>query len=87
MSHQQYIILIDADNQVLTVDEGYTNATCVIATESGTTLLTDATNPEDGFVNLANVTSTVYASTAGTDTELTLTGGTGTDYFKPLSRR
>ena len=72
--------LIDADNQVLTVDEGYTNATTVLfATESGTTLLTDSTNPEDGFVNLANVTSTVYASTAGTDTELTLTGGTGTD--------
>jgi hypothetical protein len=72
--------LIDADNQVLTVDEGYTNATTVLfATESGTTLLTDAADPEDGFVNLANVTSSVYASTAGTDTELTLTGGTGTD--------
>ena len=67
---------VDTGDQVLTVDEGYTAATSVVlATYAGG----DTTNPADGFVNLANVTSTVTANTLGLDTELTLTGGTGTD--------
>jgi Ca2+-binding RTX toxin-like protein len=67
---------VDTDNQVLTVDEGYTDAVSVVfATYAGG----DTTNPADGFVNLANVTSTVTHNTLGLDTELTLTGGTGTD--------
>jgi len=67
---------VDTGNQTLTVDEGYTNATTVIL---ATYLGGDTTDPDDGFVNLANVTSTVQANTLGLDTELTLTGGTGTD--------
>ena len=67
---------VDTDDQVLTVDEGYTDNPHVIL---ATATAADSTNPADSFVNLANVDSTVTASTLGTDTELTLTGGTGTD--------
>tara|TARA_A100000164_G_scaffold188204_1_gene167037 strand:- start:25200 stop:31388 length:6189 start_codon:yes stop_codon:yes gene_type:complete len=66
----------DTDNQVLTLDEGYTNATTVVL---ATYLAGDTTNPEDSVTNLANVDLTVQAMTLGLDTELTLTGGTGTD--------
>ena len=69
----------DTDNQVLTLDEGYTNATTVVL---ATYLGGDTTNPADAVTNLANVELTVQASTLGLDGaagELTLTGGTGTD--------
>ncbi|MDA8893285.1 hypothetical protein N9I86_06220, partial [Hyphomicrobiales bacterium] len=66
----------DTTDNVLTLDEGYTNATTVILS---TYLGGDTTNPADKVVNLANVELTVQASTLGTDTQLTLTGGTGTD--------
>ena len=66
----------DTDDQVLTLDEGYTNATTVVL---ATYLAGDTTNPADAVTNLANVELTVQASTLGLDTELTLTGGTGTD--------
>ena len=68
----------DTTDNVLTLDEGYTNATTVVL---ATYLGGDTTNPADGVTNLANVTSHVHASTLGLDTELTLTGGTGTDTF------
>tara|TARA_B100000674_G_scaffold138026_1_gene107682 strand:+ start:224 stop:5710 length:5487 start_codon:yes stop_codon:yes gene_type:complete len=67
---------VDTDNQVLTLDEGYTNATTVIL---ATATAGDTTDPADAVTNLANVDLTVQASTLGLDTELTLTGGTGTD--------
>ena len=66
----------DTDDQVLTLDEGYTNATSVIL---GTYLAGDNADPADSVSNLANVDLTVQAQSLGLDTELTLTGGTGTD--------
>jgi len=67
---------VDTTDNVLTLDEGYTNATTVIL---ATSTAADSTDPADSVVNLANVDLTVQASTLGLDTELTLTGGSGTD--------
>ena len=66
----------DTTDNVLNLNEGYTNATTVIL---ATYLGGDTTAPADKVVNLANVDLTVQASSLGLDTSLTLTGGTGTD--------
>ena len=68
--------LSDSSAQVLTLDQGYTNATSVTL---GNFLGGDDVST-DGVVNdMGNVDLTVTANSAGIDTGLTLTGGTGTD--------
>ena len=71
---------VDTDDQVLVLDQGYTNATTVLL---ATYLGGDDTAPADKVDNsMANIALTVQANTAGLDGPagaLTLTGGTGTD--------
>ena len=69
--------LADTDAQVLTLDQGYTGATTVVL---ATYLGGDSADSADGVDNaMANVELTVMAESTTLDTELTLTGGTGTD--------
>ena len=68
--------------QTLDIDEGYTNETTVLFSKLGAAGLVDDASITDSFVNLANVTSHVYVSSAeldGDTNEGTITGGTGTD--------
>tara|TARA_S200000501_G_scaffold377852_1_gene437786 strand:- start:1808 stop:6319 length:4512 start_codon:yes stop_codon:yes gene_type:complete len=68
--------------QTLDIDEGYTNETTVLMAKLGSGALVVDDAGTDSFVNLANVTSHVYVSSQDMDgaaTELTITGGTGTD--------
>jgi trimeric autotransporter adhesin len=68
--------------QTLDIDEGYTNETTVIMAKLGAAGLVVDDAGTDSFVNLANVTSHVYVSSQDMDgdtSELTVTGGTGTD--------
>ena len=68
--------------QTLDIDEGYTNETTVLMSKLGAAAIVDDADGTDSFVNLANVTSHVSVSSAelnGAATELTVTGGTGTD--------
>jgi len=68
--------------QTLDVDEGYTNETTVLMAKLGAAALVVDDAGTDSFVNLANVTSHVYVSSQDMDgdtSELTITGGTGTD--------
>ena len=61
----------DGDHQVLTLNDGYTNATTV-------SIVGDV-NSGDSVINNANVTLTVTAGAADIDTATTLTGGLGND--------
>ena len=70
------------DKQTLDIDEGYTNETTVIMSKLGAAGIVDDAAGTDSFINLANVTSHVYVSSAeldGDTGELTITGGIGTD--------